>query len=159
MGVAVPRLASMKIKLFGFAAQTNGLIAPGALLTLSILSLNNVPDPFSGVKSFEKADMRRVLIGPGPGRTLPDTVQLEAPVSPAAATGGLEKVQTVSSKVKSPWKPIRFCPEVMVVVTTGSMITVVMGTELSKVSVGRVTVIDVPSGSAGAGAAGRGSGG
>ena len=106
MGTCVFRLASMKMKLFGSAAQISGVVAPGVLLTRSILRLKSVPDPFSGVKSFEKADMRRVLIGPGPGRTLPDTVQLEAPVSPAAATGGLEKVQTVSSKVKSPWKPM-----------------------------------------------------
>ena len=104
-GACGSKLESMKIKLFGSAAQTNGLIAPGVLLTLSILRVNNVPDPFRGVKSFEKADMRRVLIGPPPGRMLPETFQL-TPVSPAPATGGLEKVQTVSSKVKSPWKPM-----------------------------------------------------
>ena len=104
MGVAVPRLASMKIKLFGSACQISGVVAPGVLLTRSILRVNNVPDPFSGVKSFEKADMRRVLI-PEPGRMLPETFQL-TPVSPAPATTGLEKVQTVSSKVKSPWKPM-----------------------------------------------------
>lgn len=43
----------MKIKLSGGAAQTNGLIAPGVLLTLSILRLSSVPDPASGVKSLE----------------------------------------------------------------------------------------------------------
>ena len=75
------------------------------LLTLSILRLNSVPDPFSGVKSCEKAEMRRVLIGPVPGRMLAETFQL-VPVSPAPATYGGEKVTTVSSKVKSPWKPM-----------------------------------------------------
>ena len=104
MGGCDPRLSSMKIKSFGGDFQAKGLISPGVLLTLSILRLNSVPDPFSGVKSFEKADMRRVLI-PEPGRMLPETFQL-TPVSPAPATGGLEKVQTVSSKVKSPWKPM-----------------------------------------------------
>jgi hypothetical protein len=48
------------------------------------------------VKSFEKADTRSVLIGPGPGSMFPDTFQLLA-VSPAFCTGGLEKVRTVSS--------------------------------------------------------------
>ena len=56
------------------------------------------------MKSFEKADTRNVLIGPGPGSTFPETFQLP-PVSPEFCTGGLEKVATVSSKVKSPWKP------------------------------------------------------
>lgn len=67
MGVNVFRSASIKRKLFGAAAQINGLISPGVLLTRSILRLNNVPDPFSGVKSFEKAETRSVLIGPAPG--------------------------------------------------------------------------------------------
>ena len=39
----------MKIKLSGAGCQTNGLISPGVLLTLSILRLNSVPDPFSAV--------------------------------------------------------------------------------------------------------------
>ncbi len=102
--MAVPKSASMKIKLFGSAAQINGVVAPGVLLTRSILRLKSVPDPFSGVKSCEKADMRSVLIGPAPGRMFAETFQLLA-VSPAPATCGVEKVQTVSSKVKSPWKP------------------------------------------------------
>ena len=84
-GSCVFRSASSKIKLFGFGFQTNGLVAPGVLLTLTILRLNNVPDPFSGVKSCEKADMRRVLIGPVPGRMLAETFQL-VPVSPAPFT-------------------------------------------------------------------------
>ena len=53
----------MKIKLSGAGFQTKGLISPGVLLTLSILRLNSNPDPFSGVKSSEKADIRR-----NPGR-------------------------------------------------------------------------------------------
>ena len=98
----------MKIKLFGSGFQTNVLVSPGVLLTLSILRLNSVPTPFSGVKSFEKADMRRVFIVPGPLlRTFPDTFQLTA-VSPDACVGPGEtvrKVTTAESKRKSPWKP------------------------------------------------------
>jgi hypothetical protein len=95
----------MKIKLSGSAAQTNGLVLPGVLLTLSILRLNSVPEPFNGVKSSEKADMRRVLIVPVPGRMLAETFQLPE-VSPAAFTNGDEKLTTAESKVKSPWKPM-----------------------------------------------------
>ena len=80
-------LFPMNSKSSGYARQTNGLIAPGVLLTLSILSSNSVPDPLSGVKSSEKADMRRVLIGPAPGRMFAETFQLP-PVSPAACTNG-----------------------------------------------------------------------
>ncbi len=86
------------------AAQINGLMSPGVLLTRSILRLNSVPDPFSGVKSCEKADMRKVLIGPIPGRMFAETFQLLA-VSPPEFTYGAEKVTTAESKVKSPWKP------------------------------------------------------
>ena len=95
----------MKIKLSGAGAQTKGLISPGVLLTLSILRLKSSPDPFSGVKSSEKAERRRILaFGPVPFRMFAETFQLAA-VSPAAATNGGEKVTTVESKVKSPWKP------------------------------------------------------
>jgi len=74
--------------------------------------LNRVPEPERGVKSFEKAEMRSVLIvlgvadapGVGVGRTLPVTFQL-ALVRPAARAGGFEKVTIAESKVKSPWKP------------------------------------------------------
>jgi hypothetical protein len=92
------------------------------------------------VKSFEKADTRRILIGPGPGSTFPVTFQLPE-VSPVFITGGVEKVATVSSKLKSPWKPTNIMAASMVVVTTGSRITVEMGTEVSKVAVGADTVI------------------
>ena len=92
--------------MFGGGAQTNGLVLPGVLLTRSILRLKSVPDPLSGVKSGEKADMRNVLIGPGPGRMFAVTFQFPPPVSPAVATNGAGKVITVSLKVKSPWKPM-----------------------------------------------------
>jgi len=98
----------MKIKLSGAGFQTRVLVAPGVLLTLSILTLKSVPIPFSGVKSFEKAEMRNVFIVPGPLlRMLPDTFQLTA-VRPAACVGPGEaprKVTTAESKRKSPWKP------------------------------------------------------
>jgi hypothetical protein len=94
----------MKIKLSGSGFQTNGLIAPGVLLTLSILKLHNVPEPLSGVKSSEKLEMRRVLRVPGPVfRITEETFQLVAE-SPAAATWGVAKLTTAESKVKSPWK-------------------------------------------------------
>ena len=117
-GAWASRSASMKIKSFGGATQVSGVFAPGVPLTLVILRLNRVPEPESGVKSFEKADMRRVLIGPAPGMTFPDTFQLVA-VSPADETGGLWKVTTVSSKVKSPWNPIRLSEALRVEVATG----------------------------------------
>ena len=96
-------MSSMKKKSSGGAAQTNGLVAPAALLILSILSSNSVPDPDKGVKSFEKADTRRVLIVPVP-ITFAETFQLPA-VSPAFWTDGFEKLMIEESKVKSPWKP------------------------------------------------------
>ena len=40
------------MKLFGGAAQTNGL-RPAPRFTCSILKLNNVPIPSSGLKSVE----------------------------------------------------------------------------------------------------------
>ena len=88
------------------------------LLTLVMFRLNRVPEPESGVKSFEKADMRRVLIGPPPGRMFPDTFQLPAE-SPALDTGVLWKVTTEESKVKSPWNPTRLSALSMAEVTTG----------------------------------------
>ena len=50
------------MKLSGGCAQINCVVG-AALLTLVIRSSNNVPDPESGVRSSEKADMRNVLIG------------------------------------------------------------------------------------------------
>src|SRR5438309_1811011 len=90
-------------------AQVKEVIAPCVLLTLSILMLNSVPDPFSPVApSLTMADMRAVLNVPGPVlRMAPETVQAgDPPVSPAAATYGVAKPTTAESKRKSPWKPI-----------------------------------------------------
>lgn len=95
---------SMKKKLSGGFAHVNGVISPGVLLTLSIFNSKRVPAPDRGRKSSENADMRTVLIGPGPGRMFPETFQFP-PVRPAFCTGGVAKLQTVSSKVKSPWNP------------------------------------------------------
>lgn len=96
---------SMKKKLSGGFAQVKGVISPGVLLTLSILNSKRVPAPDRGVKSSENADIRRVLIGPGPGKTFPETFQFP-PVRPAFWIGELVvKLQTVSLKVKSPWNP------------------------------------------------------
>ena len=95
----------MKIKLSGGGRQVNAVVSPGVLLTLRILRLKSVPIPFSGVKSSEKAEIRSVLIVPGPVlKMLEETFQL-VPVSPAAATCGVAKPTTAESKVKSPWKP------------------------------------------------------
>src|SRR5204863_905437 len=86
-GVWGSRLESIKIKSFGGAAQVRAVFAPGVLLTLVMFRLNRVPEPESGVKSFEKAEMRSVLVVPGPLlRTLPETFQLLA-VSPALEIG------------------------------------------------------------------------
>jgi len=100
------RSASMKIKSFGGVAQISAVLAPGVLLTLVMFKLNKVPEPESGVKSFENAEIRRVLIGPPPGIIFAETFQL-LDVRPAGETGGFWKVTTVSSKVKSPWNPMR----------------------------------------------------
>ena len=87
----------MKRKLSGAGRQTNGLISPRVLLTLSILSSNSVPDPLSGVAGDEEAVTRRVLIEPGPLLIMvPETVQLVA-VSPAACTGMASKVTIAES--------------------------------------------------------------
>ena len=95
----------MKKKLFGSGCQVSGVLAPGWMFTLSIFRLNSNPDPLSGVKSSEKADMRRILTPvAGIGRTFAETFQLLL-VSPAAITNGDGKVTTSESNVKSPWKP------------------------------------------------------
>ena len=77
------------------------MLAPGVLLTRTTLRLKRLPEPASDVKSFEKADIRSVLVGPGPERTLPETFQLLA-VRSVLDTGGLLKVMTVESKIRSP---------------------------------------------------------
>ena len=103
-----------------------------------------------------KADTRSVLKVPGPVLlTFPDTFHWLA-VIPNGDTGpaAVSKSITAESKRKSPWKPMIFWLAVTGVQFTGLTITVVMGTEVSIVSIGRETVIVVWSG-----AAGRGSGG
>ena len=70
------------------------------LLTLTRFRLNKVPEPESGVKSFEKAEMRKVLIVPAP-RTFPVTFQLVA-VRPPPDIGVVWKLTIDESKVKSP---------------------------------------------------------
>jgi hypothetical protein len=72
--------------------------------------------------------MRRVLIPVGgTGRMLAETFQAGSLVSPALCTGGsappVPKVTTFESKVKSPWKPTKLAPPVVV----GSMSVVVIG--------------------------------
>ena len=101
----------MKIKAL-LEDQTNGLESPAVLLTLRNLRLNSVPDPFSGVKSSEKAITLRVISVPGPVLArLEETFQL-LEVSPAPATcvfepgGGVGKPTTAESKVKSHWKAV-----------------------------------------------------
>jgi len=116
-GARVWRLESINTKSFGEAAQSNCVLAPGVLLTLVMRNSNSVPAPDSGLESFEKTDMRSVRIFPAPGRTFAETFQLPL-VSPAGCTGVLWKVTTVSSNVRSPWKPIRLSAEFMAVVVT-----------------------------------------
>lgn len=96
---------SMNTKLLGIGCQVSGVERPGIFPVLSILRLQRVPEPESGVRSFEIAEKRSVRVGPGPGIRAPDTFQLPE-VSPAFWTTGFENVQMVSSKVKSPWKPM-----------------------------------------------------
>ena len=95
-----------------------GSYAPGVLLIRNIFRLNISPDPDIGVKSSEKADMRKILdVGPPPAKTFAETFQLLAVIPPddtnapvplgQGKTHGavVPKLTTVSSKVKSPWKP------------------------------------------------------
>ena len=95
----------------------SAVFAPGVLLTLVMFRVNKVPEPESGVKSFEKAETRRVLIVPVP-RTLATTLQFVA-VSPEPDTGELWKATIDESKVKSPWNPIRLSEPLIVEVVTG----------------------------------------
>ena len=112
--------------------------------------------------SSAKADTRRVLKVPGPVLiTFPATVQLGGPAVSPAATHDCEvgKLITAESKRKSPWKPIRLAPPVVVgsisVEVTGKTIMVLAGTEGSIALIGRATVIrgkfPPPSGAAGRG--------
>ena len=79
--------------------------------------MNRVPEPESGVKSFENAETRSVLIVPPP-KTLPVTFQF-VPVSPPLDIGVLWKATMDESKIKSPWKPTRLSLALIVEVVIG----------------------------------------
>src|ERR1700675_309905 len=84
LGARLFEPVSINTKSSGDAAHMNSLLAPGTVVTPRVmLRLNNRPEPESGVRLFEEAEICNVLIGPPPD-TLPDTVQLLA-VSPAAS--------------------------------------------------------------------------
>ena len=100
-GAWVLRLLSTNTKSLGVAIQVNGVLAPSVLLTRVMFRFSRTPEPDNAVESFEEAEICKVRIGPGPGRTLPVTFQFP-PVSPAFETGGFWKVIMVESKVKSP---------------------------------------------------------
>jgi hypothetical protein len=73
-----------------------------------------------------KADRRAVLIPVGGvGRMPIEMFQFASLVSPALCTGGLAKPTIDESKVKSPWKPTKLAPPVVLlsmrVVVTGLM--------------------------------------
>jgi hypothetical protein len=83
LGTVVLSWSSINSKSSGDGFQFSGLIGPGVLLTRRMIRLNSVPDPLSGMKSSEKADIRRILTEPGPLLImLPETFQLLA-VTPA----------------------------------------------------------------------------
>ena len=65
-----------------------------------------------------KAEIRRVLMAPVPGRMLPETFQFGSLVRPPLTTNGLLKVTTVESNVKSPWNPTMLAPPVVVLSTS-----------------------------------------
>jgi hypothetical protein len=143
LGASLFRSTSKKIKSLGGAAQTNGVLAPGVVLTLVMFRVKSVPVPDNGVDpSLEKAEMRSVFTVPGPlFSTLPETFQLFA-VSPAGATGGLWKFTTLESKVKSPWNPIRLSAGAIIEAVTGSVkvvtdaLTLVTGRDIVTFTVG-----------------------
>ena len=118
-GACVAKSASTKKKWPGGTAHVSAVLATGVLLTLVMFRLNRVPEPDSGVKSFEKPAIRSVLIVPGPVlRMLEETFQLTA-VSPAACTCGVVKLTFAESKVRSPWNPTRLSAGLIAEVTTG----------------------------------------
>ena len=97
----------MNSKSAGSGRQVKGLLAPGKPLTLSILRLKSVPDPTSGViPSFVRADIRNVLIVPGPVLRTFEPIVRPVEVTPAGSTGGEAKFTTAESKVTSAWKPV-----------------------------------------------------
>jgi len=100
----------MKMKLFGTGRHSK-VVEPGVAITLNGRSSKRVPEPFNGTKLAMKAEIRSVLIVPGPVlRTLAETFQFGSLVSAALCTGGellplVAKLITAESKVKSPWNP------------------------------------------------------
>jgi phage-related minor tail protein len=80
------------------------------------------------------------MIVPAKGRTFPDTFHWVA-VIPAGLTGPtpVSKLITDESKRKSPWKPMMFWLARTGVQVTGLTITVVIGTDVSMVSIGSDT--------------------
>jgi hypothetical protein len=88
-GSCVVRSAAMKNKLSGVGCQVRDVVALLAALTLRYWKLKRIPHPFSGVKSSEKHDIRRILaVGPVPFRMFAETFQFVA-VSPAGSTNGV----------------------------------------------------------------------
>jgi len=85
-GAMAFRSPSNRAKSSGADAHVSGVLAPCVLLIRVMFNKKRVPEPDNGVESMEKAETRRVLIGPEPGKTLPVTFQL-VPVSPAARDG------------------------------------------------------------------------
>src|SRR5712692_3457083 len=77
---------SKMTKFCGTSAHVSAVLAPAVLLTLVKFKSNSVPEPDSGVKSVEKAEMRNVLTAPTP-KTFAEMVQLPE-VSPALDTAG-----------------------------------------------------------------------
>ena len=132
----------MKMK-FGGATQSNW-VASADWLTLVMLSWKSVPAPDNAVRSSEKAEIRRVLIGPASvrGSTLADTFQLSA-VRPALSAAGSRKVTFLSSKVKSPWNPISFLFASISELVTAAMKSLFAG---SMEALGNVTVATVEAG-------------
>ncbi len=99
---------------------------------------------FSGVKSSEKAEMTRVLIVPGPRI---ENVCRNVPVSAGESSGlGAGRSKTNDRRVKSELgleaNVIR--GRTISVVVTGSIMTVELGTEVLKLSVGRETFTGRP---------------
>jgi hypothetical protein len=80
-----------------------------------MFKVSNVPEPDNPVDaSLAKAEIRSVLIVPGPElRTFAVTFQVVA-VRPAVETGGAWKLMIAESKVKSPSNPTRLSDELMV---------------------------------------------
>ena len=71
------------------------------------MTLNSVPDPLSGVKSREKAEMRRVFIVPGPAV---DDVTGDVPVGRGQASGlGKGRLEGNNRRVK---EEIALAPDV-----------------------------------------------